>query len=231
MKEYTKLNWSFWLSLLAFVISIVALAVFFCKVGPYSVVSIDTFIGVIAGFIGIAVTLLVGYQIYNAINLRERIKAVEKLKYHFETQQAELEYVKLEFEESLRLIQAKIYHETGDELNAFIFLHSAIKYSLHLLGKKESFDLLLDQLGSYMLKISMASFASYLTPEESLCKVNKLKELYKDNDRSIRENPNYFCIKRRYEELMSKFEIRLNNISNCKNVSFKEIDKLAEGNE
>lgn len=31
MKEYTKLNWSFWLSLMAFVISIVALAVFFVK--------------------------------------------------------------------------------------------------------------------------------------------------------------------------------------------------------
>ena len=80
MKENTKLNWSFWLSLLAFVISLITLGVFINKVKPYSVVTIDTYIGVIAGFIGLAVTLLIGYQIYNALDLRQRIDAVEKLK-------------------------------------------------------------------------------------------------------------------------------------------------------
>ena len=67
--ENAKLNWSFWLSLMAFVVSLIALGVFIYKVEPYSVVTIDTYIGVIAGFIGISVTLLVFYLIFISLDL------------------------------------------------------------------------------------------------------------------------------------------------------------------
>lgn len=228
MKEYTKLNWSFWLSLLAFVISIVALAVFFCKVEPYSVVSIDTFIGVIAGFIGLSVTILLGYQIYNAIDLNQKINQIEKLKKSLENQQEELNKVKLEQAEGFEILQARLLREkTSMQLDSFLHLHSAIKYSLSTDHKNEGYQGLMDELELYMLDITMAPFADCSTEEDYQSKTKKLKDAYKKNDSEIRNHPNYLYIKDRYEELMSKFETRLKFISKRQNVSLTEIDKLA----
>lgn len=228
MKENTKLNWSFWLSLLAFVISIVALAVFFCKVKPYCVVTIDTYIGVIAGFIGIAVTLLIGYQIYNALDLRQRINAVEKLKESWEHQQQQLEMLKNEQAEGFEIIQARLFHKTpGMTLDAFLHFHSAIKYALSVDHKHEGYEWLSDELELYMMRIVNGSFIGCLYPKDFQNKIEELRDLYKENDLNIRNHPNYFYIRKRYEELMLKFEKRLDNIANQKNVSLEILDGLA----
>ncbi len=58
---------TFWFALIALAISIITMVLFFVKVSANSVVDCMTFIGVIAAFIGISVTLLIGYQIYNAV--------------------------------------------------------------------------------------------------------------------------------------------------------------------
>lgn len=228
MKENTKLNWSFWLSLLAFVISIVALAVFICKVKPYSVVTIDTYIGIIAGFIGLAVTLLIGYQIYNALDLRQRIDAVEKLKESWEHQQQQLEMLKNEQAEGFEIIQARLFHKTpGMTLDAFLHFHSAIKYALSVDHKHEGYEWLSDELELYMMRIVNGSFIGCLYPEDFQNKIEELRGLYKENDLNIRNHPNYFYIRKRYEELMLKFEKRLDNIANQKNVSLEVLDGLA----
>lgn len=228
MKENTKLNWSFWLSLVAFVISIVALAVFFCKVKPYCVVTIDTYIGVIAGFIGIAVTLLIGYQIYNALDLRQRINAVEKLKESWEHQQQQLEMLKNEQAEGFEIIQARLFHKTpGMTLDAFLHFHSAIKYALSVDHKHEGYEWLSDELELYMMRIVNGSFIGCLYPKDFQNKIEELRDLYKENDLNIRNHPNYFYIRKRYEELMLKFEKRLDNIANQKNVSLEILDGLA----
>ena len=228
MKENTKLNWSFWLSLVAFVISIVALAVFFCKVKPYCVVTIDTYIGVIAGFIGIAVTLLIGYQIYNALDLRQRINAVEKLKESWEHQQQQLEMLKNEQAEGFEIIQARLFHKTpGMTLDAFLHFHSAIKYALSVDHKHEGYEWLSDELELYMMRIVNGSFIGCLYPKDFQNRIEELRDLYKENDLNIRNHPNYFYIRKRYEELMLKFEKRLDNIANQKNVSLEILDGLA----
>lgn len=228
MKENTKLNWSFWLSLLAFVISIVALAVFFCKVKPYCVVTIDTYIGVIAGFIGISVTLLVGYQIYNALDLRQRITAVETLKISMESQQQQLEVLKNEQAEGIEIIQARLFLNTPRmALEAFLHFHSAIRYSLSVDHRREGYKWLLNELNEYMLGISNRAFVDCISQKDFQNKINELKSFYQEYDREIRNHANYLYIRDGYEELMSKFEKRLDNIANLKNVSLEVLDGLA----
>lgn len=223
-----RLNWSFWLSLLAFVISLVALAVFICKVEPYSVVTIDTYIGVIAGFIGLAVTLLIGYQIYNAFDLRQRIAAAETLKISLENQQQQLEMLNYEQSEGFEIIQARLFYKTpGMILDAFLHFHSAIKYALSVDHKHEGYDWLLDELELYMTKITNGTFVDCMYSEDFQNKIEKLRNLYKENDSNIRNHPNYFYIRNKYEELMLKFEKRLDNIANLKNVSEEVLDGLA----
>ena len=58
-----------WVSLLALVFSIIALIITFLRVDV--TISNDTFIGIIASFIGACTTLVVGVQIYNSIETRK----------------------------------------------------------------------------------------------------------------------------------------------------------------
>lgn len=228
MKENIKLNWSFWLSLLAFVISLVALCVFICKVEPYSVVTIDTYIGVIAGFIGISVTLLVGYQIYNAVDLRQRISAVEKLRESLENQQQQFEVLKNEQYESIEIIQARLFYKTSTmAIDTFLHFHSAIKYSLSVDHKSEGYKWLLDELEVYMLNITLATVMIDCHCNEDVPKrIKEFKGYYQEHDRDIRNHPNYLYIRDRYEILMSKFEKRLEFIASLKNVSLNVLDEL-----
>lgn len=228
MKKDAKLDWSFWLSLLAFVISVVTLGVFICKVRPNSVVTIDTYIGVIAGFIGIAVTLLVGYQIYNALDLKQRINAVETLKISLENQQQQLEILKNEHAEAIEIIQARLFLDKHSlALEAFLHFHSAIRYSLSVDHKREGYKWLLNELETYMLSISNRAFIGCLYQKDYQNKISELKGFYQEYDRDIRNHPNYLYIRNGYEDLMSKFEKRLDNIANLKNVSLKILDGLA----
>ena len=173
--ENAKLNWSFWLSLMAFVVSLIALGVFIYKVEPYSVVTIDTYIGVIAGFIGISVTLLVGYQIYNALDLRQRITAVETLKISMESQQQQLEVLKNEQAEGIEIIQARLFLNTPRmALEAFLHFHSAIRYSLSVDHRREGYKWLLNELNEYMLGISNGAFVDCIGQKDFQKKINEL---------------------------------------------------------
>ena len=227
-----KSIWSFWLSLLAFVISLVALVVFIFKVEPYSVVSSDTFIGVIAAFIGISVTMVIGFQIYNSLDLKSKINAVEELKKTVEEQKSRVEKLKIEQEEGINIIQARLYHGTSMmELDTFLRLHAAIKFSLSADHKQEGYKWILDELETYMLDITTKSFSIIfhcISEADYKRGVSKFKGLYQDDEKEIRQHPNFLYIKDRYEELMSKFEKRLENIANLKTPSSEEIDKLAE---
>lgn len=57
-----------WMSLLALVFSILALIITFLRVDV--TISNDTFIGIIASFVGAAATIIVGAQLYNSIEAR-----------------------------------------------------------------------------------------------------------------------------------------------------------------
>ena len=70
MKDNLRRDFTFWLSIFAIAISAVTLILFFIKVTPNSVVDISSFIGAIAAFIGISVTMVIGFQIYNSWTLK-----------------------------------------------------------------------------------------------------------------------------------------------------------------
>lgn len=59
-------------------------------------------------------------------------------------------------------------------------------------------------------------------------KIAELRKIFQDDKNKIINHPNFGYIKNDYEELMSKFEKRLDNIAKSKEVSLYEIDGLAE---
>lgn len=56
------------------------MAVFFCKVDSNSIVNASTFIGIITAFIGISVTLVIGFQIYSFISIKDKMNEMNSLK-------------------------------------------------------------------------------------------------------------------------------------------------------
>lgn len=239
MKENLRHDFTFWLSTFAIAISAVTLILFFIKVTPNSVVDISSFIGAIAAFTGISVTIVIGFQIYNSLDFKNKINELEELKRNLEglkqslkEHKCQLETLKTELEEGINIIQARLFHVNSNmELDAFLGLHAAIKFSLSVNHTQEGYKWLLDELEAYMLNITNASFSIILrcvSEADFTREVSKFKDLYKDEDDEIRKHPNYLYIKDRYEELMLKFEKRLDNIANLKNTSLEEIDKLFE---
>ena len=101
------------LTLASFILSILAISVASCNV-RFADTSTDTFIGIMAGFIGICATIMVGFQIFNSIDTRRKLREIEGIQ---EDLKKELLEVKKE-----REIQ---------EIKSEIYLHHLKALSLH----------------------------------------------------------------------------------------------------
>jgi len=66
-------------SVFVLIISLTALGFSLIKITPFSING-DTFIGIIATFIGISVTLLIGYQILNYFEIRKDLDEIKEAK-------------------------------------------------------------------------------------------------------------------------------------------------------
>ncbi len=224
MKKDSRNVYSFWFSLIALATSIIALCVFIFKVEPNSIVTIDTFIGVMATFIGILVTILVGYQIYNVFDMRRKLQEFKDLQETLNVQKNELKSLESRHNEGIYILQARLcYGDVEQKVEAFLKMHTAIQYSLSANHKEDGYKWLLDELYQYMIGVDSTTI--FGGPSQCRKAVERLKELYRNNDSAIRNHENYLYIKDRYEELMTKFEKRLDLISACKIVSIEELDK------
>ena len=206
-------------------ISIITIALFFVKVKSSSVVDISTFLGITAAFIGISVTLLVGYKIFNVLDFRNKLTQVEELKKVLERQREETLTINLQQQEGFNIILARLYHKDClQTLNAVLSLMQAIPCSLSLPQKAEGYTWLLDELKVYMLYVTMPSFGSG-TPEHFKQAVNDFKSLFDPIDNEIRNHKNYLYIRDKYSQLIKEFNIRLNNIASFKNVGLTDMTK------
>ena len=68
---------AFWMALVALMLSIGTIGVMIMGVWEMSVIDSNTFISTIVGLMTLVFTLLVGYQIYNAITAREKMDAMK----------------------------------------------------------------------------------------------------------------------------------------------------------
>lgn len=129
--------WAFWLSLISIVMSGAVIALWLFKAKAIAVIQLDTFIGVIVALMALLVTIVLGWQIYNAVEIKEKMISIKSL-------QEEQERLKNEIEQAERNIKKSnvynaFYHSTmmglgagmaQDYLSAFGFLINALALSL-----------------------------------------------------------------------------------------------------
>lgn len=130
-------NWAFWLSLIAIVMSFAVIALWLFSARTVSVVQLDTFIGVIVALMALLVTIVLGWQIYNAVEIKEKMISIKSL-------QEDQKHLKKEIEQAESNIKRSnvynaFYHSTmmglgagmsHDHLSAFGFLINALALSL-----------------------------------------------------------------------------------------------------
>lgn len=216
-------------SLIGISISLVTLVLFFIKVTPNSIIGIDTFIGVVAAFIGVSVTLLVGYQIYNAFEVKEKLKKVDELEAIIKTTKEDFHLLKNEQNEDRCVIMARLFFKANMPLDTFIRFHEALVFMLSTNSIMDGMKWYFEELELYMRNINENSFHGWEDVQQLEERINDFRRLFVDDNNSIEKHENYYIVKDRYEELMNKFEIRLENIAKEKDVSAEEIDGILEG--
>lgn len=203
------------MSLVSIVLSIITIVLFFVKVSPNSVVDSMTFISVLAAFIGISVTFLLGYQIYNAIEIKEKINEIDKLKVEIEEARKEYGTLSNSLNEGLYILQARQFKNEGvKSWLAFLNMLSALRIALDVNHKEDGYDWMLDELKDYMLLNNTVPFSG--TKSEIKTKVDHYRELFKGDDEAIRKHANFYIIRAKYESYMNEFDKRLHNIEEMK---------------
>lgn len=187
-------NLSLWLS----VISLVGVATFavlwICNVRPQSVVSLDSFVGVATGLIGIMVTFAIGWQIVNAMELKSKIAELEQQKAQIDTLQQQLEGLASVLKTDIGHMMGLIALEKKKPL-------SAIKYNLQAL---------------YVGILTSPQYAIYvsqdlqtlteLISEIQPCRMKKEHwEELKQIEKNIKEAPLFSIIQSQYDAIMSDF--------------------------
>ena len=229
---------TFWIAILSLAVSLGTIAVIVMDVWEISVIDSNSFISGLVALFSLAITILLGFQIYNSIELSDKLKEIDVLKQNIQEirnvyelgikkNNSEFETLRNELYERTNITLAKLYYAAGEnEKEILLIFTSIIKFSLDI-SHPEGYKWLLDDMEMYMLNIVLPTFCKN-NANKNICEtIKEFKNLLKKEDIIIRNHSNYLYIKDRYEELMDKFEVRLLIISEGKNVSDKFLDKEA----
>lgn len=194
-------RWAFWLSLIAIVMSSAVIALWLFKAKTIAIIQLDTFIGVIVALMALLVTIVLGWQIYNAVEIKEKLISIKSL-------QEEQRQLKIELEKARKAIQKAniynaFYHSTmmglgasnvKDYLSAFRFLHNALVISLQAEEKPIELRATVSNLSESAQAIKQGEIISKGHYDEII-----------NIDKSIRKSKWYSLCREDYDEAYSIF--------------------------
>ena len=103
-------------------ISVTMLVLWCCNVGGFTVVSLDSFVGVIVTLLAIIVTLAIGWQIYNVFEIKAQLKETNILKEKLNIQEKENEKQICQIRHLISASMAENEINRKDYMTAFIYL-------------------------------------------------------------------------------------------------------------
>lgn len=222
-----------YLPIVSMIMSIVAIGFAVLKITPFEITN-DVFVGIIASFVGISVTLVIGYQIINTIEIKKEIaeqrKSADELKQLSDDLKSTIRKQQYEMQEGFDIIMTLQQHqENGREysLNSFKSLHHALIHSLQF--DREDFGWMFLLLRRYVSDINFQNFGYgfakhddkgfYCTSpnspyyQKSLAEIINITtaEIYED-EKALRADHNFSRIKLEYDRVMVLFKKRINDL-------------------
>ena len=164
-------------------ILVIALLLIFCNVSLADV-SLDTFIGVMVTMVGILVTFAVGWQIINALEIKNKLAEMEKLKVEINSQREKIEKISARSRYDIALNRSYTLYKSGECIKAFVSALEAIQYCLQI-DEYEELDTILYNQPCY----------------------SSDKDTMIATDSEIRKSPKFVLIKDRYEDAIREYNM------------------------
>ena len=245
-------KYAFWVSIVALILVLGTIVTIIMEVWDISIIDSNSFISGLVALMSLVFTLLVGYQIYNAVDAREKLDAMRnelnkinefrgdidktrtELSAEIETNtrtlralvdEAKENNLKTEnkLDEGILIILARMCaNKVKEHPDAFLKMLKAIRCALDVNHKEDGYGWMLDELKDYMLMINNIHPFSG-SSDEIPNKIQEYKNCFKEDDKAIRNHDNYYIIRDTYEPLMYDFEKRLNYIAQMKPMSLTEV--------
>lgn len=196
-----KTKITFILSLISFVGVLSVWGLWLLGTMKLSIVSLDTFIGVIVALLAIVFTVIIGFQIVNAIDMREKMSELQKRQMNILENERQLaENDRLHVMEAYNLQSgisgesAEVYFAKGQYIEAFAFYHSALHHAI-LANQKNQLNRV-NQLQSIVQLITTRPVVNYTS----------LAQQINADMEGIRKTTSYRnCLSEIYEQTMQAF--------------------------
>ena len=188
-----KSTWALCLSMAAILLCLLVFALWAFEVMPHSVIMAESFIGACVAVLGVIVTMAVGWQIYNAIEVKEKIAEIDRLQQKQDGQEHRMEQMYYNTSRVVGYAMAAIAENRHDNTNAMRWLLSSFKFSLLQDVPQDINDMLSD----------MQDFVKAMPDNASISK-SGLTEIV-DHDKEIRNNPLYKIFANKYESILEEF--------------------------
>ena len=188
-------KWSFahLCAYISLAISVTLVVLWCCNVGGFTVVSLDSFVGVIVALLAIVVTLAVGWQIYNSIEIKSKIEELSSLKEKINIQVKTINQQTRKSQHLTSLIFGFEVYKEKKYIEAFRYYMTSLRCSM-LLDKPINVEHLLNDLETVTSNIE----------ESTIWAIERLNEI-KEYDKAIRKSYSYDIIKFRYERIYNDF--------------------------
>ena len=176
---------------LSLAISITMLVLWCCNVGGFSVVSLDSFVGVIVALLAIVVTLAVGWQIFNSIEIRNRIEKLDALEEKYREHDKKMNQLHFWSQHLISANMGDFALSNNQFLLAFLYYIKSLESSLSLKAPL-NLDKTLECLSITAGKIKNGEICDFLGSIQ-------------ETDKNIKASKNYVLINRRYEKIYNDF--------------------------
>jgi len=217
------------INIILFSLTIVAILIALLKATPFEITG-DAYIGIIVTLLSIASTLVIGYQIYNAIEFRKEINN-QKRQYELvlqKSQEIDKKFCEQEYQiqEGFDLISSLINYNSIDGIaQAFYSMHHALLSSIET--NRTDYEWIFSYLREFISKFCNQTFSlpfftqvkgiHYVKTSENInMPLKELVDIYltliKDDENKIRANSNFYKIQLEYNRIMKLFYQRIENI-------------------
>ena len=198
MTNQTKTTmWALCLSIIAILLCLLVFALWAFEVMPHSVITPDSFIGACVALLGVIVTVAVGWQIFNAIEIKGQVGTIEQVKVELQLQAHRMEQMYDNVCHSHGYVAAAQAASRGDYVDAYRWLVSSLQFSLFMDEPLNVIQTLND----------MERFANKI-PQRSKLDRDLYKELRKEHERIV-NSKSYCLIKDRYNATFKVFKSKV----------------------
>lgn len=190
---------------LSLAISITMLVLWCCNVGGFTVVSLDSFVGIIVALLAIVVTISIGWQVYNTIEIKNRIEKVDELEEIYNKQENMIQQIQ---NHSLYLIYASMGnsalndYQLASKINSSSTTYQLLAAFIYYMKSLNSSVSLESPLNTQTL----LDFLKYITTQQiQEGTTDKYMDDIKDINNKIRSSKHYDIIKNHYENIYNDF--------------------------